>query len=134
MLNDQSLNIVEFGSGKAGTRLQENGLEPELCFAGVAFDMDVGWLLGGRQRKRRSDMGRIEVQSASFDTGGTSPHGKAQTIKWRLQMLGKRGKTGCWWVCGSEFALRRLTISCADRRGGGVHGNGMARWSYGKLG
>ena len=45
MLNDQSLNIVEFGSGKAGTRLQENGLEPELCFAGVAFDMDVGWLL-----------------------------------------------------------------------------------------
>lgn len=44
MLNDQSLNIVEFGSRKAGTRLQENGLEPELCFAGVAFDMDVEWL------------------------------------------------------------------------------------------
>ena len=100
MLNDQSLNIVEFGSRKAGTRLQENGLEPELCFAGVAFDMNVGRLVavasvkeeaiwaGSKCSRHRS----ILVESACM--------ARCKRLDGDFQMFEKRGRTRFWRVFG----------------------------------
>ena len=41
MLLDQLTDAVNLFPPKAAAALQPDGVEPELCFASVAFDMDV---------------------------------------------------------------------------------------------
>ncbi len=86
VLNDQSLNVVEFGAGEAGARLQSNRLQPELGFAGVTLDMNERRLVpvAGIEEKAvwtRSKNSRHRAKILK------SKHEKQETREWRLDFM-----------------------------------------------
>ena len=127
ILNDQSLNIFEFGARKAGARLQENRLEPELCFVGVAFDMNVWRFVTVTSVKEEAIRAGSKGSRHRSIVAEPVCMARRKRLDGDSKLFGKRGRMVFWWVfgCGALFCGERLKLR--DRGGAAERGALAAR-------